>query len=127
MSAIIKSEYSINDIKQLQKRAAEAKSRAWWFGPGETKFFDSRVESGVYANPAVGTKQYFVTSEQCHFGDGTSAPRLYSVRWWDPTEPERIQTWGKFQQFRTKDAAVDAAKHLGIYGSLRFINTEDDE
>jgi hypothetical protein len=118
---------TMKQIIQLQKQAAKAKDRAWWFGPDETRFFDSRIESEAFTNPAVGPIHYFVTSEQCHFSDGTSAPRLYSVRYWSEEEPERVQTWGKFQQFKTKEAATRVATRLGVYGALKLGAVEEDD
>lgn len=117
----------MRQIVQAQKQAAQKQGRAWWFGPDETRFFDSRIEAGPYFNPgAHPTRHYFVTSEQCHFGDGTSAPRLYSVRYWDSDEPESISTWGRFQQFKTKKAAGLVAMRLGVWGKLGPGESPDD-
>jgi hypothetical protein len=118
---------TMGDIITAQKKAARAKGLAWWFGPAEARFFSSRIESEAFHNPgAHETKHYFVTSEQCEFSDGSSSPRKYSVRIWDESRPERIETWGKFQQFQTKEAAVRVATRLGIYGKLPVSQVEDE-
>jgi hypothetical protein len=95
--------YTIGQIVGLQKKAAKAVQRVWWFGPLEARFFDYRLESESFMD--AGGTHYFISSEQCHFSDGSSAPRLYSVRSWNPKEPAQINTVGKFQEFeRLADA-----------------------
>jgi hypothetical protein len=117
---------NIEQIKRAQKKAAKDSGRAWWFEQGAMDFFDSVIESDTFHNPGVGPKHYFVSSEQCHFSDGTSAPRKYSVRIWDETVPDQVETWGKFQQFKTKDAAIRVATRLGVYGKLPVSEVGED-
>jgi hypothetical protein len=101
------------DISKAQRIAAKKTKRAWWFGPDEMAFFSSQIESEAFTHRNF-TTCYFVTSEQCVFSDGTKEPRMYTVRSWDPRDPARIETHDKFQQYATKEEAIEAAKALVI-------------
>lgn len=102
---------TMSDVKKLQKEAARQENRAWWFAPDATAFFDSKIESDAISHKYVDTV-YFVTSEQCHFSDGSSAARRYSIREWSPAEPARVKTNGLFQEFESKKEALAKINQL---------------
>lgn len=99
----------IQKIMKKQKAAAKKAGRAWWFEVGALRFFDTRFVSEVFSHPAY-SGHYFVTSEQCHHSDGTSDPRLFTVRCWDSNNPDGISTIGKFQQYQDLEQAERVAR-----------------
>lgn len=69
----------------------------FWFSPACMRFFKSRIESEL-----IGGK-FFISSEQ----SGEDAPRLYSIRKYNP-ETRGIETVGEFQGFKTRQDALYA-------------------
>ena len=86
------SNLTMADVKRNNKQAGR-----YWFSPDTMGFFNSRVESELVAG------KFFVTSEQRDW----DAPRLYSIRKYDP-ETHQIGTVGDFQAFKTCQDALDA-------------------
>ncbi len=70
-----------------------------WFEPGTRRFFKSRASGPVIAG------RYFVSSER-----GPGMPRLYTIR--VANENGSIDTVGEFQQYKSKRAALNAARAL---------------
>lgn len=83
---------TMEDVKRNNKEAGRH-----WFSPDTMRFFLSKIESEL-----IGGK-YFVTSEW----DGTTNPRLYSVRKYHP-DSHIIDTVGEFQGFKTRQDALYA-------------------
>jgi hypothetical protein len=76
--------HTITAIRKANKDAGGC-----WFGPGEMRFFNTRI-----ASPVLGGR-YFVTSEKCHDDD----PRRFTVRMAE--DDGNIRTVSDFQQFET--------------------------
>ncbi len=82
------------DVKRKNKESGQ-----FWFRPRTMRFFKSKIESRLIR------ERYFVTSER--FDD--DVPRLYTIREYDNVT-HKIKTLGAFQQFKTKQDAIDAIK-----------------
>ena len=68
---------TIAEIKEANREAG-----FFFFQPATMRFFDSRVGRAVYEGPGG---IFFLTSEQFHSHvDGTSGPRRWTVREFDP-------------------------------------------
>ena len=98
--------YSITEVKAINNE----KCRAYWFGPGETNFFNTRIESGTYCGRGG---VYFVTSERMEL----EMPKKFTVRTFNPDTGE-INTAGEFQQYSSVEDAKDAAKTYSIEGNI---------
>lgn len=83
---------NMEDLKRLNKQ-----NGGCWFGPGEMRFFGTRIESGILPG------HRFITSEQPPNG-----PRKYSVRSFD--NKGDIDTVGDFCGYNSKADALAAAK-----------------
>lgn len=92
--------FTISDIKTANTAAGYN-----FFDSESMKFFDSRVESGVYSGQGG---VYFVTSEQFH-GMTERAPRRFTIRRFDP-ETGRVHSHGEFNSIETLCQAREAAK-----------------
>lgn len=90
---------TISQIRQHNTGAGN-----FFFSVDTMQFFDSRIESAVIGG------RLFVTSEQCHHSDGSSEPRLFTIR--VAADDGDIETVGKFQQFEDLDDAVAQAQEL---------------
>jgi hypothetical protein len=90
-----------------QIKSANRKAGCFFFSPDTMRFFRSRVGSTVYQGPGG---VYFVTSEQFVPSRGRPAPRLYTVRVFDPATGE-VDTAGEFNSL-TKGRAQRAARKL---------------
>jgi len=108
-SRIIHSGPTIN-FKGKIKEINREKSRAYWFGPEETRFFNTMIESEVYSGHGG---IYFVTSERMEL----SMEKKFSVRSFNP-ETGTIDTIGDFQQYRKLEDAKDAARTYSIEGNI---------
>lgn len=93
--------WTIEDIKAANERAG-----FFFFEPATLRFFRSRVHSDVYQGPGG---VYFVTSEQFRASNGYTAPRLFTVRRFDP-ETGSADTEGEFQAYGTRGKAHRAAQ-----------------
>jgi hypothetical protein len=71
-----------------------------WFEPSTMRFFNSRIESKLYAG------RFFITSERREL----DLPKRYSIREAMPNGD--IKTVGEFQEFLTLEDAKDRAKEL---------------
>jgi len=89
------------------RRAHEEIASGYWFSTKAMRFFDSR-----YAQTAtlIGTKAYFVSSDQFHDG-GHSEPRKYSVKVCDMATGD-IKTVGEFQAYGTGPQARAAINKI---------------
>lgn len=88
-------------------RNANRNAGSHWFDPDTLRFFSSRISDSVYEGPGG---IFFVTSEQRKgWGSIPDAPRLYSVRRFEP-KTGGISTHGEFQEYRTSRAAHAAAR-----------------
>jgi hypothetical protein len=99
--------------RALNKRKG-LKPGAWWFSPGNLRFFSSRVSSVVFPVP---TGAYFITSEQFESvylpskGEWTDPePRLWTLRFC--ADSGEIDTCGDFQAYDSLRDAQRAAKFL---------------
>jgi len=90
------SELTMTDVRHNNKASGR-----FWFSPETMRFFKSRVESRLLK------QRYFITSEQ--FGD--DFPRLFTIRVYDP-KTHQIDTVGKFQDYKTKQEAIDEVSNL---------------
>lgn len=93
---------TISMIKARNLARSEREGTAYWFGKGETRFFGTKVERGIYEGKGG---LFFVTS------DGNprfSAPRRFSVRQAMPDG--KIETVGEFHSYKFLEDARDAAK-----------------
>jgi hypothetical protein len=87
-----------SQFQTMSQVIAEHKRRdGHWFDKDAMRFFDSKIESPLIEG------RYFVSSEQCHHSDGTSSPRLFTVR--EVSAEADIDTVGEFQGYKTKRAA----------------------
>lgn len=98
----------IDDIKMANKAAGQ-----FFFEPSTLRFFRSRIGKTVYEGPGG---IYFVTSEQFVPSSGRPAPRLYTVRRFNP-ETKSVDTVGEFNQM-SKSSANTAARKLAD-GTIR--------
>ena len=99
--APVKRYASIADIRQQNKRAG-----GHWFSKDTMRFFNSKIES---RKPIDG--RFFISSEQYEDRrSGRRDARSYTVRVID--ENGNIDTVGDFRGFKTKAAAIKAAKAL---------------
>jgi len=94
---------SINQVR----RAHEEIANGLWFTPAAKRFFDSRWSDTA---TLIGTKAYFVSSEQFHDG-GHSEPRKYSVKVCDMATGD-IKTVGEFQAYGTPTQARAAIRKI---------------
>lgn len=89
---------TITDIKEANKKAGK-----YFFSPDTMRFFRSRVASEVYTT-LWSDYAYFVTSEI-----NPSNKQAYSVRRFNKKTGD-VVTEGKFFEYSTKRAAIEAAK-----------------
>ena len=88
--------------RALNKRKG-LKPGAWWFSPGNLRFFSSRVSSVVFPVPAGA---YFVTSEQfesVYLSGGRyveAQPRMWTLRFC--ADSGEIETCGDFQAYQSR-------------------------
>jgi hypothetical protein len=92
---------TITEIKQSNKEAGYH-----FFDRSTMRFFDSRVERGVYSGPGG---VFFVTSEQFHGSGGYVAPRKFTVRKFDPTNGD-VDTFGQFNEIKSLEDAREIAR-----------------
>jgi hypothetical protein len=96
--------YTISDIKAANRDASQ-----FFFSRSTMRFFDSRIERGVYCGPGG---VFFVTSEQFH-GSAGSESRKFTVRQFDPATAH-IRTFGAFNDLLdladARQVARDAAR-----------------
>jgi hypothetical protein len=71
-----------------------------WFEKSTMRFFNSRIESGLYAG------RFFVTSERMEL----TWPKLYSIR--EAMPDGNIEGASEFQEFRRLQDAKDRAREL---------------
>lgn len=83
--------------------AALRQAHPRFFARRTMKFFDSRVESGVYDG------RYFITSEQFHGSLGSQA-RRYTIR--VACEDTSIKTWGGVRGWQAFACVEDARAFL---------------
>ncbi len=93
--------YTITEIKAINVAKGQH-----FFERSTMRFFNSKVERGVYQGPGG---IYFVTSEQFVGSDGHRAPRKYTVRVFDP-ETGGCSTVGRFNEIRWIEDAREMAK-----------------
>ena len=84
-------------IDYIKAKAEQAGNH--FFDKGTMRFFNSHILPTVYKHDG---KYRFITSEQ--FDD--NAPRLYTIREWDPSVEFCIDTVGEFQQYATRREAI---------------------
>lgn len=94
------------DVKRSNREAG-----FHFFDRATMRFFDSRVESGLYRGPGG---VYFITSEQFHGSTGSQA-RMFTVRKFD-TATGDVDTCGKFNELRFIEDARDLARQLAKGG-----------
>ena len=108
--------HTIEEIKARSRARNKAEGRApgaWWFSPGNLRFFSCRVSSVVFPVP---TGAYFVTSEQfesVYLAGGRyveAGPRLWTLRFC--ADSGKIETCGDFQAYDSLRDAQKAAKFL---------------
>lgn len=80
-----------------------------WFERSTMRFFNSRVESGLYGG------RFFITSERMEL----TMPKKYSIR--EAMTDGDIKTVGVFQEFTTLEDARKHAKHLAQYGYYEVV------
>lgn len=97
--------YKLHSLYQIKRAAENAGSH--WFSPTALRFFSSRISRRVYPVP---NGALFISSEQFRPFRGEDGPRLYSVR--SCTCDGRVDTVGDFQQYRTREAAHNAAAKM---------------
>jgi hypothetical protein len=94
---------TMSDVRRLNREKGQ-----YFFSPDTMKFFDSRVESELIGN------RFFVTSEQFSGDPAYGVPageRLFSVREFD-AKTGRVNTYGDFQKFKTREEALKKAREL---------------
>lgn len=96
------------DIRDIKECASICKSH--FFEADTMRFFNSRVGENAYLDGNGGA--YFTTSEK-----GPNGIRAYSVRHYDP-ERCGVETVGKFQSYRSMNAAQTAAKRMATSSGL---------
>lgn len=96
---------NIHDVKECAQIC-----KSHFFERATMKFFNSRVSDTAYQDGRGGA--YFTTSEK-----GPNGVRGYSVRHYDP-ERCGVETVGKFQGYRSMEAAQTAAKRLATSGGF---------
>lgn len=97
--------YKLHNMYQIKRAAENADSG--WFYPPILGFFSSRFSRRVYPVP---NGALFISSDLARPFRGDDGPRLYSVR--SCTCDGRIDTVGEFQQYRTREAAHNAAAKM---------------
>jgi hypothetical protein len=88
---------TIADVRAKNKAIGQ-----YWFEPSTMRFFNSKIETGLYGN------KYFVTSER--FEISPEYPKKYSVRIAKPDGS--IDTIGEHGEFKTKEDAIEHIKSL---------------
>lgn len=101
---------TIEDVKDIEDIATAAGSK--FFSQGALSFFKSVIYPEVYA---VGPGYLFVTSEQREEG-----PRRYTIRGWEPTEPEEIITVSDFGYHKSLEEAVAVIKDMQLIYPLVY-------
>jgi hypothetical protein len=81
-----------------------------WFERGTMRFFNSRIESGLYGG------QFFITSERMEL----TMPKRYSIR--EAMPDGDIKTVGEFQEFLTLEDARTRAKELAANGYYQAVS-----
>lgn len=90
---------TIDEIKDANRARGH-----FFFSHSTMRFFDSRVEAGLYGG------RYFITSEQFHASDGTSAPRKYTIRC--VKDDGSIERVGDFEKTTDLEEARRTAREL---------------
>jgi len=85
--------FTIEQVKEANKALGHH-----WFEPATLRFFKSRVDGPVIGN-------MFVSSERFNM-----ETRLYTIR--RVNEDGSIDTVGKFQEYKSKEAALNAIKRM---------------
>lgn len=86
---------TIAEIKRANKAIGHH-----WFDDATFAFFNTRIESGVFAG------HYFVTSEQFD----SHSRRMFTVRY--AHDDGRVSTVATFQEFASKGEAIAAIKRM---------------
>ena len=94
---------NISEIKVCNRRYSKKTGREWWFDPGAMRFFNTKIQRGVYQGKG-GT--FFVTAERMD----SNYPYRYSVR--EVKSNCAIDTRGPFNKIQTLQDAREIAKHL---------------
>lgn len=104
---------SFREIRRLNEAAGHH-----FFESATIRFFRSRIAREAFKT-RDGTRAYFVTSEQFIASSGEKSPRRYTVRrvvlsHVTDDNVGHVNTVGKFQQWRTHEAAENEAKRLAL-------------
>lgn len=93
---------SVAAVKAANKEAGQT-----WFSRGNMRFFNSKIESGMYG------RRYFITSEKRDGDTYLGIPdgdRRYTIR--EALPNGHVETVGEFQAYATIGEAREAAREL---------------